>query len=273
MLNENQLSEIKKLQEVCETFDGIELKLNWDMLRKRETGLKQDFFLYEHGELIAFAAIYGFGNKAEICGMVDPAYRRRGIFSQMLGDAINEARKLEYQKILLNAPAKSDSARMFIEGTSAVFLIAEYQMKWEGGTLLDSSDVSLRPSRDEDFDLEVQLDVDCFGYKRSEAERYRKQLNADHQSAYCIIEHKGTAAGKVRIWEEDGEAWIYGFAVTPKEQGKGIGRKTLAVIIREQTQKQNKIYLEVEAENTYALKLYETCGFKTYDAQDYYLVH
>ncbi|MTH53383.1 GNAT family N-acetyltransferase [Bacillus mangrovi] len=271
MLTEKQLSEIRRLQEICETADGIQIKLNWDMLRKREPGLKQDFFLYENEELIAFAAIYGFGNKAEICGMVNPAYRRRGIFSRMLQDAISEARNLEYHKILLNAPARSDSARKFIEKTGAIFLIAEYQMKWEGGTIPDSSDVSLRPSNDEDFDLEVQLDVDCFGYKRSEAEKYRAQLKAEDKSAYYILEHKGTAAGKVRVWEENGEAWIYGFAVTPKEQGKGIGRKTLAAIIREETEKQNGIYLEVEAENMHALKLYESCGFKTYDAQDYYL--
>ncbi|MFS0658872.1 hypothetical protein AB1L07_08555 [Niallia alba] len=30
------------------------------------------------------------------------------------------------------------------------------------------------------------------------------------------------------------------------------------------------IFLEVEAKNARALKLYESCGFKSYHAQDYY---
>jgi ribosomal protein S18 acetylase RimI-like enzyme len=35
-------------------------------------------------------------------------------------------------------------------------------------------------------------------------------------------------------------------------------------------QKGLPVFLEVEAENAHALKLYEVCGFKSYHSQDYY---
>ena len=43
MLKESQLIAIKQLQKECEKADGIQLKLNWEMLRERE-GRQMDFF-------------------------------------------------------------------------------------------------------------------------------------------------------------------------------------------------------------------------------------
>ena len=79
MLTKEQLQEIEKLQKECEAHDGIQLKLNWEMLRTRDSD-HLDFQHYENDELVAFLGIYAFGSTAEICGMVKPSERRKGSF-------------------------------------------------------------------------------------------------------------------------------------------------------------------------------------------------
>ena len=85
-----------------------------------------------------------------------------------------------------------------------------------------------------------------------------------------IIEAEGKTAEKMRVSELNGEAWIYGFAIFPELQGKGNGRKALSKVVKMEQQKGLPIFLEVEAKNTHALKLYESCGFRSYHSQDYY---
>jgi ribosomal protein S18 acetylase RimI-like enzyme len=87
-----------------------------------------------------------------------------------------------------------------------------------------------------------------------------------------MIEWEGKSVGKMRISHTDGEAWIYGFAVHPDFQGRGIGRKALINVVLEQHQNGFPVFLEVEAKNANALKLYEACGFRAYHSQDYYVM-
>lgn len=50
MLNTQQLQDIERLQKECEVHDHLQLKLNWEMLRKRESN-KLDFLHYENDEI------------------------------------------------------------------------------------------------------------------------------------------------------------------------------------------------------------------------------
>ncbi|MDN4072055.1 GNAT family N-acetyltransferase [Fictibacillus terranigra] len=270
MLSEKQLSQIKKLQQQCESFENLRLKLNWDMLEQRTDERKEDFFHYEAGELAAFIGLYGFGNKVEMCGMVFPAHRRKGIFTSLFKEAAEAVKFQRYEQILLNAPSTSHTAKGYLKKVPCRFAFSEHQMRWQEGPIQLEEGVTLRQSRPEDFAFEVQIDVDCFGFHPDKAHEYNQSIKNDDRQQFYIIENNGKAAGKVRVAADSGEAWIYGFAVAPSEQGKGIGRKMLKTIIADQHQQGNSVFLEVEAKNNHALKLYEACGFKVYYTQDYY---
>jgi ribosomal protein S18 acetylase RimI-like enzyme len=274
MLTKEKLYEIKALQEICEKEGRLQLKLNFDMLESRSGNRKEDFFYYEDGKLVGFLGSYYFGNKVEICGMVHPNYRRRGIFSKLLEDALEEAEKREARTILLNAPTESESAKQFLKRIPCSLSMVEYQMKWQKTELSEDPSVTVRPSySDEDLEAEIQLDVQCFGLNEKEARQY-KQETKDHDSDLrLIIEAVGRIAGKIRLSEMNGEAWIYGFSIFPELQGKGIGRKALSKVVKMEDQKGLSIFLEVEAKNAHALKLYESCGFISYHSQDYYEVN
>jgi ribosomal protein S18 acetylase RimI-like enzyme len=274
MLTKEKLYEIKALQEICEKEGRLQLKLNFDMLESRSVNRKEDFFHYEDGKLVGFLGSYYFGNKVEICGMVHPDYRRRGIFSKLLEDALDEAEKREARTILLNAPTESESAKEFLKNIPCSLSMVEYQMKWQKTELSENPSVTVRPSySDEDLEAEIQLDVQCFGLNEKEARQYKQETKDLDTDLRLIIEAEGRIAGKIRLSEMNGESWIYGFSIFPELQGKGIGRKALSKVVKMEDEKGLSIFLEVEAKNAHALKLYESCGFISYHSQDYYKVN
>ncbi|WP_160724746.1 GNAT family N-acetyltransferase [Bacillus sp. USDA818B3_A] len=271
MLTKEEMAAIKALQEVCEKDGGFQLKLNFDMLENRDGKEKEDFFHFEDNQLVGFLGIYGFGNKVELCGMVHPEYRRRGIFTKLLTMGLEELKKRKIETILLNAPTDSQSAKEFLKNIPCTFAVAEYQMKWQKTELSIDPFVTLRPSATtEDFEVEVQLEVLAFGFEEEESREFNRKLRENYADENFIIEADGKSAGKMRVAESNGEAWIYGFAVFPELQGKGIGRKALSRVTMMENQKGLSVFLEVEAKNAHALKLYESCGFRSYHSQDYY---
>lgn len=268
MLTIKQLYDIKELQKVCEAFEPFQLKLNWDMLETRPENEVHEFFHYEGEQLIGFLGLYGFGNKEELCGMVHPDYRRRGIFKELFMKAEKLIEEKQYKLVLLNAPSNSESAKLYLHTIPCSYSFSEYQMKWEEKELDQQEDVSLRPSTSDDHELEIQLDVHCFGFEEGDAREYNDRIL--HVDDHFIIEAGGHSVGKMRIAHTNGEAWIYGFAILPEYQGKGIGRKALTNVVLEEHQKGYPIFLEVEAKNANALRLYQSCGFHAYHSQDYY---
>jgi ribosomal protein S18 acetylase RimI-like enzyme len=271
MLTQEQLNEIIALQEACENDGGYQLKLNFDMLKNRTGKSKEDFFHYEDGKLVGFLGSYGFGSKVELCGMVHPDHRRRGIFSKLFEMGLEEAKKQGFETILLNAPTDSQTAKEFLKNLPCTFAVAEYQMKWQKTDLSENPAVTVRPSSSkEDWEAEVQLEVLCFGFSEKDARDYNERIRETSGEQNHIIEAEGKTAGKMRVAEANGEAWIYGFAVFPDLQGKGIGRKALSRVVKMEDQKGFSVFLEVEAKNAHALGLYESCGFRSYHSQDYY---
>jgi ribosomal protein S18 acetylase RimI-like enzyme len=269
MLSQKQVEEIKNLQQQCETFENIELKLNWDMLRNREND-DDDFLHYEEGQLVGFLGVYSFGESYELCGMVHPRARKRGIFTLLFNKAITSLKQRNATKLLVNAPASSLSAQSFLSSIPAKYDFSEYQMKWNEQSLeTGNQEVTLRSAKSEDYSYIVDLDVVCFNVPEKDAKAFVEIGEKEEQIRY-IIERNGKQVGKIQVQRENGESYLFGFAVHPDFQGNGIGRAALAQTVKIEAEHTRKIYLEVAVKNAKALKLYESTGFVTYQTQDYY---
>lgn len=270
MLTTKQLQDIETLQKECEAHDGIQLKLNWEMLRTRDLK-ERDFLYYEENELVAFLGIYAFGSTAEVCGMVKPSERLKGHFNRLFLMAMEKAKQQKFKKILLNAPAGSQEAKSFLNKHEAVPAFSEHQMEWQERPLNEVEGVTLREAKHEDLDMRIRLDVEAFGVLEEDATAMESRIDSDEDTDMLMIEVNNQTIGKIRIKREDGQAWIYGFSILPDFQGKGTGRKVLQKVVKEQSMQGHSVYLEVETKNAHALNLYESVGFKVVHAQDYYL--
>ncbi|QKE72584.1 GNAT family N-acetyltransferase [Arthrobacter citreus] len=272
MITEKQLIEIKQLQDECEKFEEINLKLNWEMLRNRKNDLKEDFFYYDKDQLAGYLATYYFGEKVEICGMVHPSFRRKGIFSNLLNEALNNLAPVS--TILLNAPEVSKTAKEFIKKQEdCTYSFSEYQMVWKEQELIEFTPiVTFTKAVQLDFAFISRLDVVCFGFEKNDAEKYNQRILNEPDRALYIIEVNNEKIGKLSLLRENNESWIYGFAILPEYQGKGYGKNALLQIIEKENKIGNEIHLEVALENSNAKKLYTGCGFRQYNTQDYYVI-
>ncbi|MHA6533395.1 GNAT family N-acetyltransferase [Paenibacillus sp. BAC0078] len=279
MTTTETLKDIEELQQRCEQYEGITLKLNWEMLRQPPAAGGAEWLVtYEDDKLVGFIGLYGFASEMEICGMVRPGYRRRGIFTSLWQRAQSIIKQNNVTTLLLNAPASSASASAYLKTLPLEFSHAEYQMKWDGasapqGSMEPSSaagTVVLRPAREDETPILIELDCEGFDMSKEDAAVMYEHPLQDNQQEQIIIEMNGQPAGKMRLYTEDNETWIYGLTVAKKLRGLGIGRSTLLQTIERERRNYNGVNLEVALHNPGALKLYESCGFVILNKQDYY---
>lgn len=269
MLNTQQLQDIERLQKECEVHDHLQLKLNWEMLRKRESN-KLDFLHYENEELVAFLGLYAFGSTVEVCGMVKLSERRKGHFQRLFEQGMEAVIQNGYKKILLNAPASSDAAKAFLNKQGADYAFSEHQMEWQSRQIVKVDGVTLRLANGDDTEIRIRLDIEAFNLSEEDARSSNERVDNDNETDMFMIEVGHKTVGKIRLRREEGQTWIYGFSILPEHQGKGIGRKVLEKVVKEQSTSGHSIHLEVETKNDHALGLYESVGFKAVHAQDYY---
>ncbi|MNC10866.1 ribosomal-protein-alanine N-acetyltransferase [compost metagenome] len=279
MTTADTLKDIEELQLRCEQYEGISLKLNWDMLRHSpEAGGAEWLVTYEEDVLVGFIGLYGFGSEMEVCGMVRPGYRRRGIFTSLWERAQTIIKRNNITTLLLNAPAASLSASGFLKTLPLVFDHAEYQMKWDATAMAHGAaeassaagNVILRPAREDEAPILIELDRDGFDMTEEDAAEMFELQKHEALQEHIMIEMNGQPAGKMRLWTENNETWIFGLTVDKKLRGLGIGRSALQQTIERERRNYNGVNLEVSLDNPNALKLYESCGFVILNKQDYY---
>ncbi|TXK73405.1 GNAT family N-acetyltransferase [Paenibacillus sp. N3.4] len=235
---------------------------------------------YEDDRLVGFLAIYCFlSTEVEISGMVHPDSRRQGLFSQLSKAAIEECRRREIPKLIFINERGSHSGKAFLSSLGAQYGFSEYVMDLQEPVKLapSSSDerVTIRPAQVTDTELLVTLNQSGFNMPEEDAREYVSQTMTGDKEWTWIAElgNRKVPIGKIgAMMEEGGRGLIYGFCVSPVVRGKGYGRQILRLTIEalQQDHDVTFIHLEVAVENEKALGLYESCGFKTKNANDYY---
>ena len=73
-------------------------------------------------------------------------------------------------------------------------------------------------------------------------------------------------------FEQDG-AYIFGFGIIPKYQGKGHGKAMLKLMLKDLIEKNvEKIMIDVNSENEKAYNLYKKYGFEVQTAFEYFRI-
>ncbi len=273
VLSKEDLREVSDLADTCNAHEGLDLKLNRELMRARAGGRSSDFLYYDHGVLVGYLALDGFGEKLELTGMVHPGFRRRGAFSTLLDAAVRECEARRPARLLLVCERKSASGQAFVASTVSRYDFSEYHLE------LDAQS-SPRPAADgfrirvadlQDIEALVRLDVICFGGGEDAVrERVTRDLE-DPASRYYVAEREGEAIGKIGVALEVGGAYVRGVGVLPEYRGRGCGRRMLeATIDAMVAENRTSLKLDVVCENSGALSLYLACGFRVTNCYDYY---
>ena len=251
--------------------DGGRLKLEWHVLRDR-SGQEVDDLLWWDGErCLGFLGLYAFGAPTvELTGMVDPSVRRGGIATALLDAALPLCVERGYSQALLVTPRGSVGGRAFALARGAKLEHSEHALMLDGPPAEGAADpdLHLRDATVADAERLERLLGAAFGTPEGDmAARL-----AEGSSRTIIAERGGALVATARvIVEENGVARVYGFAVDPPLQGRGIGRDVLRRVCRQlREQGAGTVGLEVAVDNDRALGLYTSLGFAHVTTEDYY---
>jgi len=276
-LDTTDLGEIKYLAQVCNKYEGLDMKLNWNILCNRPQNELNDFLYYVDGQLVGFLALFSFNlQEGEISGMVHPAYRRRGIFSILLKAASQECRRRNLPKLLLIVEQASPAGQAFVQHLSTTYHHSEYKMVLEEPRLtntLSNQRLHIRPTCLEDLQVLSHITALAFAMPEKDVDWYSEDTLSQADHRYYVGEIDGIVIGKIDVSLSEDAGLIFGFAVLPEYQGQGYGRQILAHAVSEiLSGGQQNIWLEVLTDSKRALLLYQSCGFKETGCYDYYLI-
>jgi ribosomal protein S18 acetylase RimI-like enzyme len=251
--------------------DGGRLKLEWGVLNTRTGDDVHDLLWWEGERLRGFVGLYSFGGSrtVELAGMVDPAARRRHIGTALLDAALPICRERGYTQALLVTPRNAAGGREFALARGAVLDHSEHALvlRGEPNDRPSRPDVTVRRATSDDVDDLVRLLDAAFGSTPTDV---AERLNAQDERT-LLVEVGSVPVGTVRLTRDGATGGIYGLAVDPRWQGRGIGRDVLGRVCRYlRAEGAQQIGLEVAVENERALGLYTSVGFEPVTTEDYY---
>lgn len=275
-LRPGELDAVARLEATCRRYDGGRLKLEWPSLRHRPAGSTSDFLWTLGDEVLGFIGIYQWRpSDVELCGMVHPDWRRRGIGGRLYEAAAAEAASRHPLLALLIVDRALEPGRALALSRGGRLDHSEHRMQQrrepEERECLPAVELRRAGPKDAVFVAEclaaafeeepVPLDIaDEAAVARLVA---RTKLISDART--------GEVVGVLRVEREGGAASIYGFAVLPERQGRGYGRSALTEVTRQLHRTGvGLVSLEVLSTNDSALHLYQSCGFDTLGTEDYY---
>lgn len=249
--------------------DGGRLKLEWGVLRSRSGDKVEDLLWWDGDRLLGFLGRYSFGPSVELAGMVDPAARRRDIATALFDAALAVCRDRTEQQALLVVPRSSVGGKQFALSRGAVLERSEHALVLAGDPTGGSSDprIAVRPATAADGADLSRLLAAAFGWTPPDL---LGRLASD-PSRTLLVELEGRPVGTVRVIRDGDVGGVYGFAVDPPLQGRGIGRDVLRRMCHQlRDEGVRRIDLEVAVDNERALGLYTSVGFSPVATEDYY---
>ena len=264
------LEAIKGLEGRTLAVDGGRLKLEWGTLARRDIEQTNDLLWWDRDRLLGFLGLYCFdGRNVELVGMVDPAARRQGIATKLLDAALVLCRDRAYSSVLLVTPRNSDAGRCLALSRGGALDHSEYAMVLTDAPGAHPSEVvpNLRSATVDDVPVVARLLAAAFGYAPGDG----AGILANDLLQTIVIEVDDIAVGTLRVTRDGDIGGIYGFAVDPPMQRRGIGREALRRTCRQLFDEGVKqIALEVATQNEHALGLYTSIGFRPVTTEDYF---
>jgi ribosomal protein S18 acetylase RimI-like enzyme len=275
-LSDSALVAIRLLEQRCIAVDGGRLKLEYGTLRSRPTDLVNDVLWWDGSTLVGFVGLYSFdGRNVELAGMVDPSMRRQRIATALLDAALTICNQRSYASILLVVPRNSAAGLTLAAQRTAVFDHSEHALVLTGPpserviTATAEHNIVLRTATIDDTADVARILTSAFG----EPPHNIEQMITEERSRTVVVETNGTVVGTVRLTREDETGGVYGFAVDPEFQGRGIGRDVLRRVCHQMRDEgATRIGLEVATVNESALGLYISLGFEPVSTEDYFTI-
>jgi ribosomal protein S18 acetylase RimI-like enzyme len=277
-LNQDELAEVRWLQDVCNAYDGLDLKLSVAVARQSvdESGEGANQFLaYLTGVLVGYCSL-DVGGSVEVCGMVHPVVRREGIGRKLLAAATQERRRQGVRRVLLICEDASRAGKAFVTAAGARWEFAEHRMELDASRRVPVSGASgqsivLRRAGPEDVGTLARVQAGVFGDPEDAVRRSIQEDTAAAEDRFYLGLLGDEPVSSLKVIFVDSRAAIYAFGVLPQYRGRGLGRQMFVRLFETlRPEGWMRFMLEVEPDNAAALALYQGLGFRMTTTYGYY---
>ena len=224
--------------------------------------------------------LVGAGTAVDIMGLntyewsmvVAPMYRQLGIGSAIFTVLKEGMAVRENEGELALVMEGSHFGKEFLQKNGYLYSFSEATLEARAELLQQKGAVTLRSFMQKDTEALVAIFNEAFGDMREESLELIEFNTTTEGLVMWTAEIDGEVVGTVTTRKEGEVQWITAFAVAPNKQRQGIGTQILnfvkdyAIRAGEKT-----VLLDVEIENTGALRVYEKAGFMKSSQLDYYI--
>ncbi len=282
-LTEEQAEQARTLRDLCNSADGLDLKLGISVGFATQSAEPYAFLCTLDGALVGFCTLVGDDDpELELCGMVHPAYRRRGIGRALLGAALDSARRrLAALRVLMICEDASVAGRAFVAVAGGSHSFSENRMETAAMPPAHASDATARnldlreAGPDEAHDL-ARVIADSFGQSDDHmAEEIVRDMTVEGERYFLArLGNEGNEpVGAFKVFVDKPKAYIYAFGVLPEYRRRGFGREILEdILLRLFAEGWIAVGLEVDADNIPAQALYRSVGFHDVTVYGYYML-
>src|SRR5262249_4387584 len=219
----SELDQVASLRLRCSEYEGLDLKLGVAPLEPVDGHLQapSQFLAYSGDQLAGYCSL-DHGGDIEICGMVHPAQRRRGIGRALLDAALTQCRRRGASHVLLICEEASASGHAFISTLGVSRAFAEYRMEREVSppplaTGDQPVEERLRITRagPDDLDAIAAVQSAAFGDRSHDVRQLIAQDQREPDVSYYIARLGEIPVGSLKAYTIPPRAGIYAFGVVP----------------------------------------------------------
>ena len=282
-LTSEQAEQARALRDVCNSADGLDLKLAISASFATQAAEPYAFLCTLDGALVGFCTLSGDDDpELELCGMVHPAYRRRGIGRALLDAALASARRrLATLRVLVICEDASLAGRAFVAAAGGRHSFSENRMEVAApppahAPTSAARALDLREAGSEEAHDLARVIAVSFGQSDDHmAEEIVRDMTVEGDRYFLarLGNEPHEAVGAFKIFTDKPKAYIYAFGVLPEYRRRGYGREILEdTLSRLFAEGWTAVGLEVDADNTPAQALYRSVGFHDVTVYGYYVL-
>jgi len=267
---------VEQLAALCRQYEGLDLGWILEPVGPEPGPGTNQLLYYDEGAMVGFMSLPPRPD-IEICGIVHPEHRRKGIGRTLLTAAQEEYRQRGVRSLLLVCEPASGSGKAFVEAVGARYCDSEYRMELDRAAVSrrvpQQHSVQLQRASVEDTEALIRLTAASFADPVEEVRprivRWLREPNQRFYVAHLLEEPIGSL--RVFMIPDASCVHINTFGVLPDYRGRGYGRQILTETIDALlAEGWKQILIEVNTENRSALSVYHACGFKEIATYGYY---
>ncbi len=280
-LDINKLRKIRQLEETCAAADNrlkpIEIVKNY---RNLYAGADCFFLCYQSDRLVGFLQLFFPDEEAELTVLVDPAFRQKGIFKNLLAMAAAEL-ELFYVSVLRCYPPFAGDEQNRRAGTiqalqktgwtlESTELVMRFDMYNKLSSVKEDTSLVLTLSQRKHIQAISELEAELFGKGEEGKMLFQEELQKEAAVCYVLL-LDSKVIGACCIHEGDRQDFLFGVVLDEKRRGKGLGSYMLSELLKIRKTCKKPICLQVSEQNTSAVALYKKFGFNVVQQQEVYL--